>query len=101
MRDFGRISVCGAVSVYTKPIDEQPKVPVLQPLFVFKQLKMEGFVVTRWWNQWPEGQKQLKTWTDAGKLKYRETITNGFENMPQALIAMLQGQNFGKAVVKA
>lgn len=101
MRDFGRISVCGAVSVYTKPIDEQPKVPVLQPLFVFKQLRMEGFVVTRWWNQWPEGQKQLKTWTDDGKLKYRETITNGFENMPQALIAMLQGQNFGKAVVKA
>lgn len=100
MRDYGRISVCGVVSVYRTPIAEWPKVPILQPTFIFKQLKMEGFVVTRWLDRWPEGIEQLKKWTDEGKLKYRETVTEGFEQLPQATIAMLQGHNFGKAVVK-
>lgn len=43
----------------------------------------------------------MKEMIDEGKLKYRETVTNGFENMPLALISMLQGGNVGKAVVKA
>lgn len=36
-----------------------------------------------------------------GKLQCRETITEGFGNMPQAFIDMLKGKNIGKAVVKA
>lgn len=36
-----------------------------------------------------------------GKLKYRETITDGFLKMPEAFIGMLRGDNTGKAVVKA
>lgn len=61
---------------------------------------MEGFIVSRWAEKWFDGIGQLKKWTDEGKLKYHETITDGFENMPIALINMLQGQNFGKAIVK-
>ncbi|XP_055297767.1 prostaglandin reductase 1-like [Sitodiplosis mosellana] len=100
MREFGRISVCGSISSYNTPVADWPKVPILQPAFVFKQLTMKGFVVTRFWDKWFDGIAQLKKWTEEGKLQYRETITNGFENMPQALIDMLQGQNFGKAIVK-
>ncbi len=36
-----------------------------------------------------------------GKIKVRETYTDGFENMPQAFIDMLNGVNTGKAVIKA
>lgn len=36
-----------------------------------------------------------------GKLKVKETVTEGFENMPKAFIGMLRGENVGKAVVKA
>ncbi|XP_055297765.1 prostaglandin reductase 1-like isoform X2 [Sitodiplosis mosellana] len=100
MRDFGRISVCGSISSYNLPYSDWPKVPFLQPAFVFKQLKMEGFLVPRYWNKWFDGLAQLKQWTDEGKLQYRETVTEGFENMPQALIDMLEGKNVGKAVVK-
>lgn len=35
-----------------------------------------------------------------GKLKYREHITEGFENTPKAFIGMLKGENMGKAIVK-
>ena len=34
-----------------------------------------------------------------GKIKYREHVTQGFENFPKALIELFTGDNFGKAVV--
>lgn len=100
MRDHGRIAAIGSISSNNLPVAEWPKVPVLQPIFILRQLKMEGLLVISQWDRWFEGINQLKHWIDEGKLKYRETITNGFENMPQALIEMLHGENFGKAIVK-
>ena len=35
-----------------------------------------------------------------GKLRYEETVTEGFENAPKAFIGMLCGENIGKTVVK-
>lgn len=61
---------------------------------------MEGFIVIRWLDRWFEGITQHKEWIKQGKLKYRETITYGFENMFKAFTDMLKGQNFGKAVIK-
>lgn len=43
---------------------------------------------------------QNKKWVDEGKVKYQETITEGFENMFNAFTDMLKGGNFGKAIVK-
>lgn len=69
--------------------------------FVFKQLKMEGFIVNRWTDRWMEGITAMAKWIGEGKIKYHETFTDGFEKMPIALIEMLRGANTGKAVVKA
>ena len=97
MNLFGRISVCGAISGYN---DQEFMVPALQKFFVFQQLKMEGFIVTRWANRWMEGITEMAKWIQGGKIKYHETITLGFENMPKAFIEMLRGKNTGKAIVK-
>ena len=35
-----------------------------------------------------------------GKLKVHEHITQGFENLPQAFIDLLNGTHMGKAVVR-
>lgn len=75
-------------------------VPLLQPSLVFKELRMEGFIVSRWADRWLEGFNQMLQWLDQGLLVNRESITNGFENMPLALIEMLRGGNTGKAIVK-
>lgn len=75
-------------------------VSILQPNFVFKQLRMEGFLVDRWMDRWMEGITEILKWIQEGKIKYHETITEGFEKMPVALIEMLRGRNVGKAVVK-
>lgn len=61
---------------------------------------MKGFIVTRWRDRWFEGIKQNLQWIKEGKLVYRETVTEGFENMTKALIGILKSENIGKAVVK-
>jgi NADPH-dependent curcumin reductase CurA len=35
-----------------------------------------------------------------GKLVFRETVTEGSENMTMAFIGMLCGENIGKVIVK-
>jgi len=42
----------------------------------------------------------LSQWISEGKIKYRETVTEGFENAPQGLRDVLSGKNFGKQVIK-
>ena len=101
MNVFGRISVCGSISSYNTDPKDLPKVPILQPKVVFSQLRMEGFIVTRWADRWMEGITQNLKWIQEGKVKYHETVTEGFEQMPTAFIEMLRGANTGKAVVKA
>lgn len=59
-----------------------------------------GFLVWRWNSRWLEGLKQMAAWIQEGKIKYEETVTEGFENMPTAFIEMLRGENTGKAVIK-
>jgi NADPH-dependent curcumin reductase len=36
----------------------------------------------------------------AGRLKWRETVAEGFEQAPAALVSMLSGGNIGKQVVR-
>ncbi|KAG8595259.1 hypothetical protein GDO81_001471 [Engystomops pustulosus] len=98
MKDFGRISVCGVISMYNDAVP--PSGPYIQPLILFKQLRMEGFIVTRWKDRFVEGQKQLLQWVLEGKVKYREHITKGFENMPKGFMGMLKGENTGKAIIQ-
>lgn len=99
MNEHGRISCCGAISEYnlTEPTLVRPS----SRYFVFKQLKVEGFIVTRWLKQWPEAFKEIAMWMKEGKLKYEETVTDGFENMFDAFHGLFTGSNLGKAVVKA
>nr|XP_031841678.1 prostaglandin reductase 1-like isoform X2 [Nomia melanderi] len=100
MKLFGRISVCGSISVYNSDFSALPKASVVQFFVMKKQLKMEGFFVTRWNDHWMEGIKKNLQWIREGKIKSRETITKGFENMFEAFINMLRGKIIGEAIVQ-
>ncbi|XP_050079921.1 prostaglandin reductase 1-like [Anopheles maculipalpis] len=97
MNVYGRIAVCGAISNYNSAVG---KVADPQRQFVFKQLRMEGFLVWRWNDRWMEGIEANLQSIREGRLAYEETITEGFDKMPDAFIDMLRGGNTGKAVVK-
>ena len=58
------------------------------------------FVVTEWMNEWAEATSILSDHVMNDKIRYEETITDGFENAPQALRDVLTGRNFGKQIIK-
>ena len=98
MNTRARISVCGHISQYNNTKVETG--PRLLGLLITKQARMEGFLVFQFEDRYTEGLTQLAQWVTEGKLKYRETITDGIENAPTAFLGMLQGENIGKQLVK-
>jgi NADPH-dependent curcumin reductase CurA len=99
LNPFARVSVCGQIAHYNA---EQPELgPRLLSLILTKQARVEGFIVTRFWDRFPEGFGQMAHWLNEGRLQYLEDFRNGFEELPKTLIALLQGANNGKMLVRA
>ena len=42
----------------------------------------------------------MAQWLREGRIKYREQLVEGFENIVKAFIGMLRGDNTGKMLVK-
>ena len=58
------------------------------------------FVVTEWMDQWEKATEDLSKLVEDNQIKYKETITKGFTNAPQALRDVLTGKNFGKQIIQ-
>lgn len=66
---------------------------MIQRPMINSQLRIEGFSVNRWNDQWMESFNENFKWIKDDKLKYKEHITNNFENAPKALIGLFKGEN--------
>lgn len=98
-----RIPVCGVVAQYnaTGLPDGPDRLPQLAGLILRKRLRMQGFIIfDDYGHRYPEFAAQMGEWFKAGKINFREDVTDGLENAPQALIGLLEGKNFGKVVVR-
>jgi NADPH-dependent curcumin reductase CurA len=93
-----RIIICGQISVYC--LDKPDVGPRPQPYLLVNSAMMKGFIITDYAPKFSEGVAQLGQWLAAGKLKYAETVVEGFENTPQAFIGLFSGENLGKQIVK-
>jgi NADPH-dependent curcumin reductase CurA len=99
MNTHGRIACCGAVSQYDGAAP--PHGPRGVPgLIVTKRLALTGFVVMDFYARREAALAELQRWVKSGQLKVREDIIDGLENLPQALIGLLAGDNVGKRMVK-
>jgi hypothetical protein len=99
MKNHGRIACCGALSQYDgAPPPHGPRgVP---GLIVTKRLTLRGFVVMDFADQNDKALADLQSWVQSGQLKVQEDIVDGFENLPNALIGLLHGENRGKRMVR-
>lgn len=96
MNAFGRIAVCGMISGY----DGKP-LPLDAPRLILTQrLLLQGFIVYEHLDIWPQALKDLGERVATKKLLFRESIAEGLEQAPEALLGMLRGKNFGKQLVK-
>jgi hypothetical protein len=98
MRDFGRIAMCGAISLYNAT--ELPPGPRSLPQIIRGRLTVRGFIVSDHFDRMGDFVRDVGGWVREGKIRYRETVVEGIENAPDAFIGLLRGDNTGKMVVK-
>jgi NADPH-dependent curcumin reductase CurA len=102
MNTFGRIVACGMISQYNAKPGEQYPIRNLMNV-VAKRINMRGFIVADA-NMGPrhhkEHQEKLQKWLSEGSFKAKISVTEGIDNAIDGFIGMLEGKNFGKAVLK-
>jgi hypothetical protein len=98
LRNHGRVVACGAISRYNDT-EAQPG-PRNYGFIVTKRLRVQGFIVFDHNERFPEFLAELGGWLREGKLTYRETIVDGFDNLPSAFTGLFRGENVGKMLVR-
>ncbi len=97
-----RIPLCGIVAHYNATaLPEGPnQVPKLMRTLLSNRVTLQGFIIFDHHDRYPEFFKEMAQWLKDGKIKYREHVTEGLENAPEAFRALLRGGHLGKMLVK-
>ncbi len=98
LNTHARLAICGQISQYN--LEKQEQGPRWLWALIVKQARAEGFLVFQFADRFAEAAVEMAGWIREGKLKYKEDIIDGFENLPRAFIGMLEGDNTGKRLVK-
>jgi NADPH-dependent curcumin reductase CurA len=67
---------------------------------VARRVRMQGFIMFDYVDRIDEFNAEFGGWFMAGKIKTREDIQEGFENIPATLERLFTGQNTGKQLLK-
>ena len=98
LNEEARIAVCGMIGSYNA------KTPVPGPSnlsqLVVRKAMMQGFIVTDHWQHYQYFLNEVAPQVVAGKLAYKETVKQGLESTPDAFLALFEGANTGKMLVK-
>jgi len=72
-------------------------------LVVGKRLTIRGFIVfdPEFGPKYhDEHQKNMQKWIKNGEIVIKMSVTEGIDHAAEGLVGMLQGKNFGKAILK-
>jgi NADPH-dependent curcumin reductase len=100
---YARVPVCGLIAQYSAsgPPPGPNLLPATMRAVLTKSLTIRGFINTEFADaHYADFLKLVGTGIADGRIRYREDITDGFENAPATFIGMLEGKNFGKTLIK-
>ncbi|QJR00197.1 NADP-dependent oxidoreductase [Halomonas sp. PGE1] len=98
LRTGGRIAVCGMITRYNA---EGPTPgPSNLAMVLIKRLRMQGFIVFDHWADYPRFLQEVGPLVASGEIDYAETIEEGLERTPEAFLALFEGANTGKMLVR-
>jgi hypothetical protein len=91
----GRIPVCGMISTYNGGGEG------VHNLFnlIYGRVRMEGFVASDFGHLNERFVADMTGWLKDGRMKYQETVLEGFERGPEGLIGLFEGRNSGKMLI--
>jgi NADPH-dependent curcumin reductase CurA len=98
LRVGGRVALVGAIGEYSATT------PVPGPINLYqaatKELTLRGMLVTSYLARFPEYIERASGWLADGTLRTEETVLDGIDQAPRALIEVLRGGNVGKMLVR-
>lgn len=98
-----RIPVCGLAAHYnqTELPDGKDRLSLLMSTILRQRLTVKGFIIfEEYGDHFPQFLQTMGKWVTEGKVKTKEHMVDGLANAPQGFVDMLEGNNFGKTVVK-
>ncbi|WP_035726721.1 NADP-dependent oxidoreductase [Bradyrhizobium murdochi] len=97
LNTFARVAVCGQIS---GGYDTTPLPLADTSMLLTARLVMQGFIISDHRDLWPAARAELVRLVAERRLVYRETIAEGLDAAPTALINVLKGANLGKQLVR-
>jgi NADPH-dependent curcumin reductase CurA len=101
MKLFGRVVLCGLISQYSGQNDLDPKaLDEYMRWILVRRLTIRGFIVSDLTKDHPEFQEAMSEWLRSGQIRLETTLYQGFDQIVPAFLAMLEGQNTGKSIIR-
>ena len=96
--DHGRVAMCGGIAGYNVPVPGPRNLMHI----VRKRLRLEGYIVSDHFNELPTFLAEAVPALSSGKLVNRETVVDGLDSAPAALLDLLHSGagNIGKMIVR-
>lgn len=111
LADKARVLICGQIAVYNEDnmnlggMDKNKGAAQLKQNYmlhqlIYREISVLGFLVSNFKDR-RYFQRTMKKWIIEGKIKARETVVHGFDQLPRAFVGLFKGSNIGKMVVRA
>jgi hypothetical protein len=93
----GRVALVGAIGQWNTTQPAPGPANLFQA--VAKELTLRGMLITSYLTRFPQYVEAATEWLAQGELRTEETIFEGLDQAPRALIEVLRGGNVGKTLV--
>lgn len=96
-RNNARFAICGMIDAYNS---SEPQAFRYIMRMISARIRMSGFIYTDFMPQMGDFYRDMGGWIAAGAVTSRETVRDGIEGVPEAFLALFEGANTGKMLVR-
>jgi NADPH-dependent curcumin reductase len=103
LNTYARVPVCGLIAQYNAAGQSSGPnlLPATMRAVLTRSLTLRGFINIEFAAEhYADFLKTVSAGITDGRIRYREDFTDGLENAPAAFIGLLEGKNFGKALIR-
>jgi NADPH-dependent curcumin reductase CurA len=93
-----RIALCGLIERYNAETP-QPG-PRNMAMLLIQRIRLQGFIIFDHWAEYPRFLEEVGPLVERGEIDYEETVEQGLESTPDAFLALFEGANTGKMLVR-
>lgn len=94
-----RVVLVGTIANYNLAPGAADLGPRHQLRWIMQRVRISGFLVADYLGEWPQALAELAAWVREGRLRYSETVYEGFEATPRAFAALFGSEGVGKILV--